>query len=146
MLSCSVSLTLSHKGEGNEKIPLRADTDDPDPDIFVLGFQELDLSAEALIYYASTAREDAWCHAIFAALGEKAIKYEKVRHLMFFHAIQLILFIFEVSLKATCWNARRSLSEKVTQVLLWKCENFYSWLGDSWTHGTIKNISEIIYD
>jgi inositol polyphosphate 5-phosphatase INPP5B/F len=83
MLSCSASLTSSHEGEGNEKIPLRADKDDPDPDIFVLGFQELDLSAEALIYYASTAREDAWCHAIFAALGEKAIKYEKVRHVMF---------------------------------------------------------------
>ena len=78
MLSYSASLTSSHEGEGNEKIPF-ADTDDPDPDIFVLGFQELDLSAEALIYYASTAREDAWCHAIFAALGEKAIKYEKVR-------------------------------------------------------------------
>jgi phosphatidylinositol-bisphosphatase len=84
MLSCSASLTSSHEGEGNEKIPLRADTDDPDPDIFVLGFQELDLSAEALIYYASTAREDAWCHAIFAALGEKAIKYEKVRHFCVF--------------------------------------------------------------
>jgi hypothetical protein len=125
---------------------LRADTDDPDPDIFVLGFQELDLSAEALIYYASTAREDAWCHAIFAALGEKAIKYEKVRHVMFFLAIQLILFIFEVSLKATCWNAHCSLSEKVTQALLWKCENFYSWFGDSWTYGTIKNISEIIHN
>ena len=92
MLSCSASLTSSQERVGNEKIPLRADTDDPDPDIFVLGFQELDLSAEALIYYASTAKEDAWCHAIFAALGEKAIKYEKVRHFTFFHAIQLILF------------------------------------------------------
>ena len=84
MLSCSASLTSSHEGDGNEKIPLRVDTDDPDPDIFVLGFQELDLSTEALIYYASTAREDAWCHAIFAALGEKAIKYEKVRLFFFF--------------------------------------------------------------
>ena len=142
MLSCSASLKSSHEGEGNEKISLRADTNDPDPDIFVLGFQELDLSAEALIYYASTAREDAWCHAIFAALGEKAIKYEKVRRFMLFHAIHLILFISEVSLKATCWNARRSLSEKVTQALLWKCENLYRWLGDSWTHGTIKNTSD----
>ena len=84
MLSCSASFTSSYEGERNEKIPSRADTDDPDPDIFVLGFQELDLSAEALIYYASTAREDAWCHAIFAALGEKAIKYEKVRHFYVF--------------------------------------------------------------
>ena len=94
MLSSSASLTSSHEGETNEKSPLRADTYDPDPDMFVLGFQELDLSAEALIYYASTVREDAWCLAIFAALGEKAIKYEKVRRFIFFHAIQLILFVF----------------------------------------------------
>ena len=82
-LSYSASLKSPHEGERNEKSPLRADTDDPDPDMFVLGFQELDLSAEALIYYASSAREDAWCHAIFAALGEKAIKYEKVKDFMF---------------------------------------------------------------
>ena len=87
MLSCS-----AHEEQGNERIPLRVDTNDPDePDIFVLGFQELDLSAEALIYYTSTVREDAWCHAIFAALGEKAIKYEKVRYLSF-----LIFFFLPV--------------------------------------------------
>jgi hypothetical protein len=143
VLSCS-----AHEEQGNEKIPLRVDISDPDePDIFVLGFQELDLSAEALIYYTSTVREDAWCHAIFAALGEKAIKYEKVR-LSFFSppCIQLILFIPEVSLKATCWDAHPSLSEKVTEESLWKRENFHSWLGDSWTHGIIKIIPEIIND
>jgi len=55
------------------------DAVDPDgPDMFVFGFQELDLSTEALLYSTSNAREDAWCNAIFAALGEKGIKYEKV--------------------------------------------------------------------
>lgn len=55
------------------------DSDDPDdPDMLVLGFQELDLSTEALIYSTSTAREEAWTLAVFAALGEKAVKYEKV--------------------------------------------------------------------
>ena len=44
----------------------------------VVGFQELDLSAEALIYSTGTVREDAWCSAVFAALGEKAVSYEKV--------------------------------------------------------------------
>ncbi|KAF8655019.1 hypothetical protein AX16_003289 [Volvariella volvacea WC 439] len=52
--------------------------DDGDPDIFVFGFQELDLSTEALLITTSTFREDAWTTAIFAALGEKAIKYEKL--------------------------------------------------------------------
>ena len=54
------------------------DPSDPGPDMFVLAFQELDLSAEALIYSTGTAREDAWCVAVFAALGEKAVRYKKV--------------------------------------------------------------------
>ena len=48
------------------------------PDVIILGFQELDLSTEALIYSTGTAREDAWYLAVFAALGEKAAQYEKV--------------------------------------------------------------------
>ncbi|PIL28841.1 hypothetical protein GSI_08887 [Ganoderma sinense ZZ0214-1] len=49
-----------------------------DPDVLVLGFQELDLSTEALLYSTKTAREAAWCTAIFAGLGEKAVLYEKL--------------------------------------------------------------------
>ncbi|KAI3614190.1 oculocerebrorenal syndrome of lowe [Moniliophthora roreri] len=49
-----------------------------DPDILVFGFQELDLSTEALLYSTSTVREEAWCTAIFAALGEKRDLYEKL--------------------------------------------------------------------
>ena len=52
---------------------------DDDPDMLVLGFQELDLSTEALLYSTGTAREDAWCMAAFAGLGEKGVLYEKVR-------------------------------------------------------------------
>ncbi|KAJ7450812.1 DNase I-like protein [Mycena latifolia] len=48
------------------------------PDLLVLGFQELDLSAEALLYASSAAREDAWSAAVFAALGERAAMYEKL--------------------------------------------------------------------
>lgn len=53
--------------------------DSSDPDMLVLGFQELDLSTEALLYSTKTIREEAWCTAVFAGLGEKAILYEKVR-------------------------------------------------------------------
>ncbi|KAI0725443.1 DNase I-like protein [Fomitopsis betulina] len=49
-----------------------------DSDLFVLAFQELDLSTEALLYSTKTVREDAWCDAIFAGLGEKAVLYEKL--------------------------------------------------------------------
>ncbi|EKM57325.1 uncharacterized protein PHACADRAFT_208418 [Phanerochaete carnosa HHB-10118-sp] len=49
-----------------------------DPDLIVLGFQELDLSASALIYSAETTREDAWLTAALAGLGEKAVEYEKL--------------------------------------------------------------------
>ncbi|KAF9460415.1 Endonuclease/exonuclease/phosphatase [Collybia nuda] len=51
---------------------------DPFPDIFALGFQELDLSTEALLYSTSSVREDAWCTAVFASLGEKGAMYEKL--------------------------------------------------------------------
>jgi hypothetical protein len=46
--------------------------------MLVLGFQELDLSTEALLYSTGTTREDAWCMAVFAGLGEKGVLYEKV--------------------------------------------------------------------
>ena len=47
-------------------------------DLIILGFQELDLSAGALLYSTETTREDAWTMAIMAGLGEKAELYEKV--------------------------------------------------------------------
>jgi phosphatidylinositol-bisphosphatase len=49
-----------------------------DPDMLVLGFQELDLSTEALLYATSTLKEDEWLTAIFAGLGEKRLLYEKL--------------------------------------------------------------------
>lgn len=49
-----------------------------DPDLLVLGFQEMDLSTEALLYATSTVKEDAWVEAILAGLGERAILYEKL--------------------------------------------------------------------
>ncbi|KAL5487537.1 hypothetical protein ACEPAI_5645 [Sanghuangporus weigelae] len=53
---------------------------DPDgePDIYVLGFQELDLSTEALLISYNTVREDMWVEAIFAALGEVRGEYTKL--------------------------------------------------------------------
>ncbi|EMD36828.1 hypothetical protein CERSUDRAFT_83851 [Gelatoporia subvermispora B] len=67
-LSASTSVTL----------PLDVGEDPADPDLAVFGFQELDLSTEALLYSTKTVREDAWCMAIFAGLGEKAVLYEKL--------------------------------------------------------------------
>ncbi|KAI0943540.1 hypothetical protein AcW1_002679 [Taiwanofungus camphoratus] len=52
--------------------------DPTDPDLLVLAFQELDLSTEALLYSTKTVREDAWCMAAFAGLGEKAVLYERL--------------------------------------------------------------------
>ncbi|KAJ3980467.1 DNase I-like protein [Lentinula detonsa] len=70
----------------------------PDPDILVFGFEELDLSTEALLYSTSTAREDAWTVAIFAALGEKAEMYEKLASKQLVG--MLIIIIVQKSLKA----------------------------------------------
>ena len=55
-----------------------------DPDILVVGFQELDLSAGALLYSTETLREDAWTSAVFAGLGEKIELYDKVSRDEFF--------------------------------------------------------------
>ena len=51
-----------------------------DPDIFVVGFQELDLSAGALLYSTEALRENARTSAVFAGLGEKLELYDKVSH------------------------------------------------------------------
>ncbi|KAG2159338.1 DNase I-like protein [Suillus bovinus] len=65
------SATLAHSNVNN-------DTKVSDPDLLVIGFQELDLSTEALLYATSTVKEDAWVEAILAGLGERGILYEKL--------------------------------------------------------------------
>lgn len=49
-----------------------------EPILLVLGFQELDLSTEALIYNTGPAKEDAWVTACIAGLGERGEEWEKV--------------------------------------------------------------------
>jgi inositol polyphosphate 5-phosphatase INPP5B/F len=83
--SITTLVAPSDDGGGKSNIDASASTlvkeDESDPDILVLGFQELDLSTGALVYYTDTTREDAWTTAAFAGLGEKAELYEKVvRH------------------------------------------------------------------
>lgn len=63
------------------------------PDLLVLGFQELDLSTEALIYSTGTAKEDAWCSAVFEVLGPQAVLYEKVLYLILVTRFVLISFL-----------------------------------------------------
>jgi inositol polyphosphate 5-phosphatase INPP5B/F len=60
--------------------------DDDDFDMLVLGFQELDLSAEALLISTSTAREEQWTTAVIAGLGERGVLYEKVSFLITSHS------------------------------------------------------------
>lgn len=56
----------------------RTTGDEDDPDVIVVAFQELDLSAGALLYSTETTREEAWYTAVLAGLGEKAVEYDKV--------------------------------------------------------------------
>lgn len=53
--------------------------DDFEPDLLVLGFEELDLSAGALVVGSSTSREEAWTKAALAGLGDRSEVYEKAR-------------------------------------------------------------------
>ncbi|KAF9653656.1 DNase I-like protein [Thelephora ganbajun] len=56
----------------------KEDETSDDPDVLVVSFQELDLSAGALLYSTEMVREDAWTSAIFAGLGEKLELYDKL--------------------------------------------------------------------
>ncbi|KAG9122408.1 hypothetical protein FRC07_001217, partial [Ceratobasidium sp. 392] len=50
---------------------------DPPSDLIVVGFQELDLSAEALLISSTTFREDIWCEALMRDLAELGDQYVK---------------------------------------------------------------------
>ncbi|KAK1220132.1 hypothetical protein PQX77_017122 [Marasmius sp. AFHP31] len=77
--SATLNDASSERKSENIEPAVTIDPEHPDdPDILVFGFQELDLSTEALIYSTSTTREEAWCTAIFSALGDKAAHYEKL--------------------------------------------------------------------
>jgi inositol polyphosphate 5-phosphatase INPP5B/F len=48
-------------------------------DMLVFGFQELDTSAEGLLYSSTTVKEDLWYQAILRDMGELSLSYHKVR-------------------------------------------------------------------
>ncbi|KAG8709688.1 hypothetical protein FRC08_018159 [Ceratobasidium sp. 394] len=51
---------------------------DPPSDLIVVGFQELDLSAEALLISSTTLKEDLWCEALMRDLAELGDQYVKL--------------------------------------------------------------------
>ena len=73
-----IKATLNHESKKDTKSSYLPPRYNEDPDLLVLAFQELDLSTGALLYSVETTREDAWCTAALAGLGEKAEGYEKV--------------------------------------------------------------------
>jgi hypothetical protein len=55
------AVTASSIAESSSETLTPDVVDNEDPDLIVLGFQEVDLSTEALMYANTTEREDAWC-------------------------------------------------------------------------------------
>jgi hypothetical protein len=94
--SVSDTSTLA-SAEHSTKSLLPTSEVDRDPDMIVLGFQEIDLSTEALLYSTGTVREDAWFMAVMAGLGEKGALYEKV----IFFGFRLDPFLL-FSMRAEC--------------------------------------------
>ncbi|PFH50872.1 hypothetical protein AMATHDRAFT_60376 [Amanita thiersii Skay4041] len=82
-------------------------SDDPEagPDLLVLGFQELDLSTEALIYSGGVIKEEAWCTAVVAALGEIGPQYEK---LVSRQLVGMLIVIFVRKSLKTCFTDART--------------------------------------
>ncbi|KAJ8082122.1 hypothetical protein PM082_007969 [Marasmius tenuissimus] len=100
--SATLNDASSERKFGNIEPTMTIDPEHPDdPDILVFGFQELDLSTEALIYSTRTTREEAWCTAIFSALGDKAAYYEKLASKQLVG--MLIVIIVKSSLR-TCFS------------------------------------------
>lgn len=77
-LAASDYLSVKNEGPPQES---KGSTADKEPDLLVIGFQELDLSTEALIYSYTTTKEEQWLASIFAGLGEVRDHYVKVRAL-----------------------------------------------------------------
>ncbi|KAF9531074.1 Endonuclease/exonuclease/phosphatase [Crepidotus variabilis] len=103
------SKTKVHEVPVKEDPLARVDEEHPDdPDMLVFGFQELDLSTEALLYSTSNTREDAWCHAIFASLGEKATNYDKLASKQLVG--MLIIVIVKRSLKPCFGDVKTSMT------------------------------------
>ena len=75
---CSVSTEDDANADGSQEKQDSGNMAFLNPDLLVLGFQELDLSTEGLIYSTRTDKADAWCAAILAGLGDHAEDYEKV--------------------------------------------------------------------
>lgn len=106
-----------------------------DPDILVLGFQELDRSTEALLYTTSTLKEDEWLTAIFAGLGEKHVLYEKVytdqrnQIRVDYHRTLLARF------KATGWHATRGDREESPGPLFYRRSVVRCWFRYHGIHG-----------
>ncbi|KAH9993327.1 Endonuclease/exonuclease/phosphatase [Russula compacta] len=69
--------SLGDKGTPHYGTGAEGQTSTLEADVLVMAFQEVDLSTEALLYFAGSAKEDAWTTAILAALGERAERYEK---------------------------------------------------------------------
>jgi hypothetical protein len=89
--------------------------------MLVLGFQELDLSTEALLYTTSTLKEDEWLTAIFAGLGEKRVLYEKVRSHHYNQAKVDYHWVLLAYFKATRRHATHSDREENPCPLFHRC-------------------------
>ena len=73
-----VFVLFPHNRQFSRLSETEGQTSAPEADVLVLAFQEADLSTEAFFKISGAAREDAWTDAIFASLGERAERYEKV--------------------------------------------------------------------
>lgn len=111
-----------------------------EPDLLVLGFQEVDLSTEALLYSTGTAKEDAWCMAVFAALGEKADWYEKASHKYSLARLRRCADCKTAGFEAARWHAHRRDCEEITQVVFFGHSDVWSWCRNNGCHGTAEGI------
>ncbi len=128
----SIGLSERPPSDLRRALSSNASSLDRDPDIFVFGFQELDLSTEALLYSTSTIKEDSWTSAIFASLGDKASQYTKVTILFAVNvtSFEWILHALLACVKAISWHVNYHHYQSGSEALFLGC----SVIGDGSRH------------
>lgn len=109
-----------------------------EPDVLVLGFQELDLSTEALLYSTGSAKEDAWTNAVLAGLGEERNTYEKVSLMTpQLQTSRVLKDVLVAGVQTACWYAHSGGRQEQYTRTIYRCADLCGRLRNYGSYGAL---------